>query len=80
MWPHRHIVMDIPDKLWFIVSEHRYLERVLMDAAISAINDTLSYVLRREILAGAIVVLHPFSRGLGYKSHIHVLVTEWEGF
>jgi len=68
--------MSIPDKLWSIIREHRYLEKVLMDAAISSINDTLSYVLRRKILAGVIVVLHPFSRGLGYKPHIHVLMTE----
>ena len=74
--PHRHIVMGIPDKLWSIIREHRYLEKVLMDAAISAINDTLSYVLRRKILAGVIVVLHPFGRDLEYKPHIHVLMTE----
>jgi len=74
--PHRHIIMSIPDKLWSIIREHRYLEKVLMDAAISAINDTLSYVLRRKILAGVIVVLHPFGRDLEYKPHIHVLMTE----
>jgi len=33
-----------------------------MDSAIKALNDTLSHALRKEVLAGAIVVLHPFGR------------------
>jgi hypothetical protein len=47
-----------------------------MDSAINALNDTLSYKQRRRILAGAIVVLHPFGRDLCFKPHIHILVTE----
>lgn len=74
--PHRHLVLTTPPHLWSLMREHRELHRVLMDAAIKAINDVYSHFLRRKILAGAIVVLHPFSRDLSFKSHIHVLVTE----
>jgi hypothetical protein len=50
-----------------------------MDAAIAAINDTISYKHRNgRLTAGAIVVLHPFSKSLGFNSHLHVLVTEGE--
>lgn len=74
--PHRHIVLSVSDMLWSYMKEHRQLLKILMDSAITAINDTYSYFLRREVMAGAIVVLHPFSRDLSFKPHIHVLVTE----
>jgi len=48
-----------------------------MDAAIAAINDTISYRHRDgRLTAGAIVVLHPFSRSMGFNPHLHILVTE----
>jgi hypothetical protein len=50
-----------------------------MDSAIRALNDTLSYALRKEVVAGAIVVLHPFGRQLGFNPHIHLLITEGRG-
>lgn len=74
--PHRHAVLTIPDALWQILREDRSLWKVLMDSAIQAINDTLSHSLRKEVLAGAIVVLHPFSRDLGLNPHLHALITE----
>ena len=73
---HRHLVMSVPDSLWPVIRNHRELLKVYMDAAIAAINDTLSYFLRRDVKAGVIVVLHPFSRDLSFKPHLHVLVTE----
>jgi len=73
---HRHMVMSVPDRLWLVIREHRELLKVLMDAAIHAVNDTLSYFLRKNVMAGLIVVLHPFSRDISFKPHIHVLVTE----
>jgi len=74
--PHRHIVMSVPDRLWLVIREHRVLWKVLMDAAVKVVNDTLSYCLRRDVMAGVIVVLHPFSRDISFKPHIHALVTE----
>nr|QNO57136.1 hypothetical protein BDIJAAHH_00009 [Methanosarcinales archaeon ANME-1 ERB7] len=48
-----------------------------MDAAIAAINDTISYKHRNgRLTAGAIVVLQPFSKSMGFNPHLHVLVTE----
>jgi len=52
------------------------LLKVYMDAAITAINSTLSYFLRKDVMAGVIVVLHPFARDLGFKPHLHLLITE----
>lgn len=73
---HRHVVLSVPDVLWPILLEHRELHKIYMGAAIKAINDTLSHSLRKEVTAGVIVVLHPFSRDLSFKPHIHLLVTE----
>ncbi len=48
-----------------------------MDAAIAAINDTISRKHRNgRLTAGAIVVLHPFSKNLNFNPHLHILVTE----
>ena len=48
-----------------------------MDAAIAAINDTISHKRRNgRLTAGAIVVLHPFSKNLNFNPHLHILVTE----
>jgi hypothetical protein len=74
--PHRHAVLTIPDRLRAVLKENRDLWKVVMDSAIKALNDTLSYALRKEVLGGAIVVLHPFGRHLGFNPHIHLLITE----
>jgi len=75
--PHRHAVFTIPDALWPIVGRNRFLHKVLMDAAIAAINDTISHKHRNgRLTAGAVVMLHPFSRSLGFNPHIHILVPE----
>jgi Putative transposase/Transposase zinc-binding domain len=74
--PHRHAVMTLPDKLRGVLKEDRGLWKVVMDSAIRALNDTLSHALRKDVLAGAIVVLHPFGRNLGFNLHIHLLLTE----
>ena len=74
---HRHAVLTIPDVLWGFVRQNRFLLKVLMDAAIEAINETISYKHRNgRLLAGAIVVLHPFSKDMGFNPHLHVLLTE----
>ena len=40
--PHRHAVFTISDALWPIVRKNSFLQKVLMNAAIAAINDTIS--------------------------------------
>ena len=75
--PHRHAVLIIPDALWPVVRNNCFLMKVLMDAAITAINDTISYKhLNGRLTAGAVVVLHPFSKQMGFNPHLHILVTE----
>jgi hypothetical protein len=75
--PHRHAVLTISDVLWSVVRENRFLLKVLMDAAIAAINDTISYKHRNgRLVAGAVVVLHQFSKKLSFNPHLHILVTE----
>ena len=75
--PHRHAVLTIPNLLWGFVRNNRFLLKVLMDAAIVAINETISYKHRNgSLLAGAIVVLHPFSKDMGFNPHLHILLTE----
>jgi hypothetical protein len=75
--PNWHAVLTIPNALWPIVRRCRFLQRVLMDAVIAAINDTISHKNRnRRLTAGAVVMLHPFSKSRGFNPHIHIFVTE----
>lgn len=74
--PHRHFVMGMPDLLWPLLLNDRSLWKVVMDGAITAINDVLTHCLRKNIKAGAIVVLHPFGRDLKFKPHVHIILTE----
>jgi len=46
--PHRHAVLVIPDVLWDIVKNNRFLHKVLMDAAIKAINDTIIFTQKQQ--------------------------------
>ena len=41
--PHQHAVLTIPDVLWPIVRRNCFQHTILMDAAIAAINDPISY-------------------------------------
>ena len=76
--PHRHAVLTIPDSLWHIVRNNRLLLKVLMDAAIAAINDTISRKHRNgRLTAGAVVVLHPFSRSMGNNSASPCTCNRW---
>jgi hypothetical protein len=74
--PHRHAVLILPDRLREVLEENRELWKVVMDSAIKALNETLSHSSRREVVAGAIIVLHPFGRNLRFNPHIHLLITE----
>ena len=49
----------------------------LVDAAIAAINDTIPYKHRGgRLTAGAVVVLHPFAKIMGFNPRPRILVTE----
>lgn len=48
-----------------------------MDAVIEAINDTISFEHRNgRLFAGAIVVLHPFSKRMSFNSLLQIPVSE----
>jgi hypothetical protein len=47
-----------------------------MDSAITGLNDVLSHKHHKRMRIGAIIVLHPFSRDLSFKPHLHLLITE----
>lgn len=50
---HWHVVMSLPDVLWPVMNRFRdRLLKVLMDAAIAAINDTLSFFPHKDVMAG----------------------------
>lgn len=74
--PQRHVILSIPEILWRIIKENRKLLKVLMDSAIKFLREAFSKATRKEILPGAIVVLHPFSREIRFKPHTHCIVTE----
>lgn len=74
--PHRHFVMSIASQLWPILLDDRSLWVLLMDSAITTLHDVLRFKTHQSLVAGAIVVLHPFGRDLRFKPHIHVLLTE----
>lgn len=74
--PQRHIVLSLPDRLWPVFLDRWDRMKVLMDAAIHVLKDVFSYRTRRNITPGAVVVIHPFGRDLGFKPHIHIIVTE----
>jgi len=57
-------VMTLHDKLRPVLRGDRGLWKVVMDSVIKALNDSLSHSLRKRVLAGAIIVLHPFARDM----------------
>ena len=74
--PQRHIVLSISDKLWKVFLDRWDRLKVLMDAAIDVLKDVFYHYTRQRITPGAVVVLHPFGKDLGFKPHIHMIVTE----
>ncbi len=74
--PHRHFVLSAPPDVWKLLYNHRNLWKVMMDSAIDCLNSVLSHKQHNDIQVGAIIVLHPFSRDLSFKPHLHLLITE----
>jgi len=75
--PHRHLVLSVPDMVWYILRENKFALKTFMDAAILAINQTFKSISRSKIeKGGAIVVLHPYGKDMGFKPHLHIFMTE----
>ncbi len=75
--PHRHLTFTVPEQMRGVLKRHRGVWKAFMDAVITTLDAALGKVLHgvRE-RAGAIVVLHPFGRDLGFKPHAHAIVLE----
>ena len=77
--PHRHLTFTLPEELREVIRRHRApLMKAMMDAVIRTLDEALGKVLhaKASTRAGAIAVLHPFGRDLGFKPHVHTLCLE----
>ena len=75
--PHRHLTFTVPEQLRPVLKRHRKAWKALMDAAIATLDEALEKVIHGVgTRAGAIVVIHPFGRDLGFKPHLHVICPE----
>jgi plasmid rolling circle replication initiator protein Rep len=78
---HRHLVFGMPDMLWSFIKENRKLQKIVMDAANQTIQELFNEILKKKkitqkVRVGVIAVLHPFGKDIGYKPHVHAMVTE----
>lgn len=73
---HRHVVMTIAEELRPFFKKHRELFRILMDCAIDAISDMMSWTLDKKLTPGVIVIIHSYGKDMKFNPHIHCLVTE----
>lgn len=72
--PHRHVVLGLPPALWDELRKERKAWKTLMDSAMELIR-WLYRVYCGNVTAGAILILHTFGRDMGFKPHIHGIVT-----
>lgn len=73
---HRHMVFTLPDVLWQYIRENRELQRTISQAAYKAICVRFSRMQKQKLMPGVIAVVHPFGKDLGFKPHVHCIVTE----
>lgn len=73
---HRHLVFTLPDILWPYIKENRQLQQTVSEAAYQAIVLRFSRMGNQQIMPGVIAVVHPFGKDLGFKPHVHCIVTE----
>lgn len=73
---HRHVIMTIAEELRPFFEKHHELFKILMDCAITAISDMLSWTLDRRVTPGVVVVIHTYGKDMKFNPHIHCLVTE----
>lgn len=73
--PHKHAVFGLPPLLWNELRYHRSAWKVVMDSVI----ETMKWFYHEtcgNVKPGVITVLHPFGRDIGFKLHVHALVTK----
>ncbi len=72
---HRHFVMSVSDVLWPYLRDWNWM-KAYMNSAIVAFNEYFSRIIHSDIRVGVIVILHPFGKELGFRPHLHLLITE----
>ena len=73
---YRHIVLTVPEKLraTFYTNGEKLLGKV-MATGVKCLDDFFSYVSRKEIKGGDIVVLQTHGRNGHYNPHLHIIAT-----
>lgn len=73
---HRHLVFTLPDVLWSFIKADRRLQQTISAVAYKAISVRFSRMKKQKLMPGVIAVVHPFGKDLGFKPHVHCIVTE----
>ena len=74
---HRHVVLTIPDELWWLFYRNRRLLKLLSDAAAQALLTVFDQRCRRaRVVPGIVCTVQTFGRKLNFHPHVHALVTE----
>lgn len=73
--PHKHVVFGLPPALWRELKYDRKAWKVLMDTVIKTIRWFYGSACGK-VDPGVILVLHPFGRDIGFKPHVHGIVTK----
>jgi len=73
--PHLHLTLTTDDVLRPFFHEQRSLLKVLLTAATQAVREGLGD-LYPGVRVGLIVVIHTFGRDLGFKPHVHLVLTQ----
>lgn len=73
---HRHLVFTLPSLLWQFIKDNRQLQQTISEAAHRTITLRFSRMKKQALMPGVIAVVHPFGKDLGFKPHVHSIVTE----
>jgi hypothetical protein len=71
---HLHITLTIDDLLWPFFHANRSLLKILLPTAAQAIRELVAD-LYPGVRIGLIYTIHTFGRDLGFKPHVHLVMT-----
>jgi hypothetical protein len=73
--PHLHVTLTVDDLLWPHFHSHRPLLKLLLKTAAQAVRE-LTQELYPGVRIGMIYTLHTGGRDLGFKPHVHLVMTK----
>lgn len=73
--PHKHVVFGLPPALWHELRYHRSAWKVVADSVIKVMKWFYGQTCG-QVIPGVILVLHPFGRDIGFKLHVHGIITK----